>query len=273
MEQQKIESGVDGSKKVITIQKITEHVILFTLARPKALNAFNTEMALQIYNFFEELALNPASARVIIITGYGDKAFCAGADLKERVRISTETWHKQHIFFERMIRSIIDCPIPVIGAVNGLAYGGGCEVVGACDFVFASEDAKFAQPETKLGIIPGAGGTQNLPRTMGERRAKELIFTGSPFSADEAYRWGLVNQVVPKKELLQKVQKVAEKISKNSPLAIRQAKQAIHRGLQLSLRDGLAFEIEAYNRTINTNDRREGLSAFNEKRKPNYTGT
>ena len=114
---------------------------------------------------------------------------------------------------------------------------------------------------------------QNLPRAMGERRAKELIFTGSPFSADEAYRWGLVNQVVPKKELLQKVQKVAEKISKNSPLAIRQAKQAIHRGLQLSLRDGLAFEIEAYNRTINTNDRREGISAFNEKRKPNYTGT
>jgi enoyl-CoA hydratase/carnithine racemase len=171
-----------------------------------------------------------------------------------------------------MLRAIIACPLPVIAAVNGAAYGGGCEIAAACDFVYASTAARFALTEVTLGIMPGAGGTQNLPRAVGERRAKELILSGLPFSATEAEQWGLVNRVLPGEELLPATLAIAERIAANGPLSVRQAKQAIHRGLQMSLADGLAFEIEAYNRLVPTEDRREGVRAFNEKRKPKFEG-
>ena len=171
-----------------------------------------------------------------------------------------------------MVRAILGCPTPVIGAINGAAYGGGCELTAALDFVYASENAKFAQTEVKLGIIPGAGGTQTLARAVGERRAKELILSGKVFTAQEAYGWGLVNAVLPQDQLLNEVLSVAELIAANAPIAVRQAKQAIQKGLQMGLADGLAFEIEAYNRTIPTEDRREGVAAFNEKRKPEFKG-
>jgi len=160
----------------------------------------------------------------------------------------------------------------VIAAVNGAAYGGGCEIAAAADFIYASTNARFALTEVTLGIMPGAGGTQNLPRAIGERRAKELILSGLPFSAEEAERWGLVNWVVPPDELLKATLAIADRIAANGPISVRQAKQAIGRGLQMSLADGLAFEIEAYNRLISTADRREGVLAFNEGRKPNFQG-
>jgi enoyl-CoA hydratase/carnithine racemase len=171
-----------------------------------------------------------------------------------------------------MVRVIIGCPIPLIGAINGAAFGGGCELVAAMDFTYVSETAKFAQTEVTLGIIPGAGGTQTLARAVGERRAKELILTGRVFDAQEACEWGLANQVFALNDLLPAALKTAKQISANAPIAVRQAKQAIHKGLQMGLMDGLAFEIEAYNRTVSTQDRKEGVAAFNENRPAHFRG-
>ena len=244
------------------------HVLLVTLNRPEVANAFNTAMAKDIVNLFESLAMDADDTRCVVLTGAGRKAFCAGGDLKERNDMSDEAWSRQHLIFERMLRAIVDCPLPIIGAVNGAAYGGGCEIAAAVDFVYASDNARFALTETSLGIIPGAGGTQTLARAIGERRAKELILSAQPFSASEAFAWGLVNVLMPLDQLLDASLQAAERIASNAPIAVRQAKQAIHRGLQMSLADGLAFEIEAYHRTVPTEDRREGVRAFNEKRKP-----
>ena len=181
-------------------------------------------------------------------------------------------WGAQHLVFERMVRAMLECPIPLLGAVNGAAYGGGCEIACCCDLLYAADTARFALTEVTLGIMPGAGGTQTLTRAVGERRAKELILTGLPFTAAQAQDWGLVNAAVPAEALLTRVLTVAARIAANAPLAVRQAKQSIHRGLQMSLRDGLAFEIEAYNRLVPTQDRREGVDAFNEKRPPVFRG-
>jgi enoyl-CoA hydratase/carnithine racemase len=255
---------------VVTTPK--PHVLLVTLNRPEAANAFNTQMAKDLLEVFEALALDPGETRAVVLTGAGTRAFCAGADLKERNGMSDEAWGRQHLLFERMIRAILNCPLPLIGAVNGAAYGGGCEIAAAVDFLYAAETARFAQTETKLGIVPGIGGTQNLARAVGERRAKELILTGKPFSAAEALDWGLANAVFPQDRLLDEALATAAAIAANAPIAVRQAKRAIHRGLQMSLAEGLCFEIEAYNRTIPTEDRQEGILAFNEKRQPRFRG-
>jgi enoyl-CoA hydratase/carnithine racemase len=229
-------------------------------------------MAHDLVEMFEQLTTDIEDFRVVILTGSGDRAFCAGGDLKERNGMTDAAWQAQHLIYERMVRAIMACPLPVIGAINGAAYGGGCELVSALDFAYASDTAKFAQTEVKLGIIPGAGGTQNLPRAIGKARAMELILTGKPFSAAEAYEWGLINAVYPGDKLRDAVLETASAIAANGPIATRQSKQAIYRGMQMSVMDGIAFEIEAYNRTIPSQDRREGVLAFNEKRRPNFTG-
>ena len=146
--------------------------------------------------------------------------------------MTDEAWTRQHVIFERMVRALIDCPVPIIGAVNGAAYGGGCEIAGCCDFLYAADSARFALTEVTLGIMPGGGGTQTLPRAVGERRAKELILTGKPFSAAEACEWGLVNEVFPLAELLPAALATAARIARNAPISTRQAKLSIHRGLQ-----------------------------------------
>ena len=247
-------------------------VLRIVLNRPEASNAFNTRMAIDLMECFEALALEPGDTRCIVLTGSGQRAFCAGGDLKERDGMSDEAWLAQHRVYERMIRALIDCPLPLIAAVNGAAYGGGCELAAAADFVYASTNARFAMTETSLGIIPGAGGTQMLARAVGERRAKELIMSARRFDAGQAQLWGLVNEVHTPEALLDEALAAAGRIAANAPLAVRQAKQAIHRGLQMSLADGLAFEIEAYNRTVPTADRHEGISAFNQKRTPQFQG-
>jgi len=249
-----------------------DQILLVTLDRPHVSNALNTRMGLDLMELFEQLALDPEQARVAIVTGSGDKAFCAGGDLKERNGMTDDAWRAQHLIFERMVRAIMACPIPLIAAVNGAAYGGGCEIAAASDFVYAAASARFALTEVTLGIMPGAGGTQNLSRAVGERRAKELILSGAPFTAAEAEAWGLVNRVVEPADLMETALGIARRIADNGPLAVRQAKQAIHRSLQMSVWDGLAFEIEAYNRLVGTEDRREGVLAFNERRKPNFRG-
>ena len=258
--------------ETITVERRDNHILLVTLNRPEASNALNTQMGLDLMELFEGFSIDLAGLRVAILTGQGTKAFCAGGDLKQRNGMTNDEWQAQHLIFERMLRAILACPIPVIAAVNGAAYGGGCELAAAADFVYASTNARFALTEVTLGIMPGAGGTQNLPRAIGERRAKERILSGLPFTAAEAESWGLVNRVVPQDELMQATLEIATRIAGNGPIAVRQAKQAIQRGLQMSLADGLAFEIEAYNRLVPTDDRREGVLAFNERRKPNFQG-
>lgn len=248
------------------------HILQVTLNRPDAANAFNTQMATDLVHCFEQLAFEQMDYRCMILTGAGERAFCAGGDLKERDGMSNAAWTAQHLIYERMIRAVIDCPVPVIAAVNGAAYGGGCELAAGVDFIYAAETARFALPETSLGIIPGAGGTQTLARALGERRAKEMILSAKPFSAEQAVQWGLVNAVYPADQLLAETLQVAQSIATNAPVAVRQARQAIHRGLQMSLADGLAFEIESYHRTVPTEDRREGVRAFVEKRKPQFKG-
>ena len=263
--------------KTLQCEMLGAHILKIEMNRIEVSNAFNTEMAEDLMRCFETLAMNIHSPeqdiRVVILTGAGTKAFCAGGDLKERNGMSDDAWFSQHLVYERMVRAIMGCQIVIIGAINGAAYGGGCELVSMVDFAYAVPHARFAQTEVRLGIIPGAGGTQNLARAVGSRRAKELILTGAVFSADEAHEWGLINGVVPADQLLSVVTQKAEAIAANGPVAVRQAKMAIARAEDLSIADGLVFEIEAYNRCISTQDRHEGIAAFNEKRPPKFTGT
>ena len=181
-------------------------------------------------------------------------------------------WVAQHEIFERAFLAQLDCPIPVIAAVNGAAYAGGLEMVLASDFAYAADTARFALTEVTIGIMPGAGGTQTLPRIVGERRAKEIILTGTPFTAQQALDWGILNAVHPAGELMPAALATAQKIAGNAPISVRQAKRSIHYGLQMDLRSGLRFEIEAYNRMVPTEDRVEGIRSFNEKRKPVFKG-
>ena len=263
---------MDRSYETLQVEDKGDGLVLLILNRPQVANAMNTQMGRDLLDFFDAVNGDPLAYRCILMTGAGDKAFCAGGDLKERLGMTDETWQAQHLLFERAVRAFIGCPVPVIGAINGAAYAGGCELALCCDFLYAAETARFALTEVTLGIMPGAGGTQNLPRAVGERRAKELILSGLPFSAAEAEAWGLVNRVLPPDQLMEATLSIAARMAGNGPISVRQAKQAIHRGLQMSLADGLAFEIEAYNRLVPTEDRREGVLAFNERRKPDFRG-
>jgi enoyl-CoA hydratase len=246
-------------------------VVLVTLDRPEVANAFDTRTALELYELFERLGTEQRY-RCVVVTGAGDKAFCAGADLKERHSLGDDQWRSQHQVFERMFRGVRDCPIPVVAAVNGAAYAGGLELVLHCDFAYASTAAKFALTEVALGIMPGGGGTQTLPRVAGERRAKELILSARPFSAEEALAWGVVNRLCEPGKVVREALQVAERMASLAPLSLRQAKRAIREGLHRDLASAMEIEIEAYNRLVGTEDRREGLRAFNEKRAPKFEG-
>jgi enoyl-CoA hydratase len=258
--------------ETLLIERHADHVLMVALNRPNAANAMNTALGRDLLEVFSDIIADPATARVVVLTGSGERAFCAGADLKERQGMTDAQWNAQHYVFERMIRAIVDCPVPVIAAVNGAAFGGGCEIALGCDFIYASRTARFALTEVTLGIMPGAGGTQNLPRAVGVRRAKELIYSGRPFSAEEAHAWGLVNRLCEPAALLPETLSIAQTIAANAPISIRQAKRAIDLGTQMSVAEGMAFEIEAYYRMVGTEDRREGVRAFNEKRKPRFEG-
>jgi enoyl-CoA hydratase/carnithine racemase len=255
--------------ETLAVETAAPHVLLLRLNRPAASNALNTQMGRDLLAFFQHV---PEGTRAIVLTGAGERAFCAGGDLKERNGMTDAQWQAQHEVFERAYWALMDCPLPIIAAVNGAAFGGGCEMALACDFAYAAETARFALTEVTLGIMPGAGGTQNLPRAAGSRRAKEIIFTGLPFSAAEALEWGVVNRVLPAAELLPAALATAARIAANAPLAIRQAKTSIRFGAETDLHSALRLEVEAYNRLVPTEDRREGVAAFNEKRAPRFQG-
>jgi len=258
--------------ETLKLEEARPGVLLLTLNRPERRNALNTTMGEELRKIFVPLKFTPGDLRAIVITGAGDKAFCAGGDLKERHGMSDETWRLQHAIFEEAYYAVMDCAVPVIAAVNGAAYAGGCELALACDFIYAVRGARFALTEVSIGIMPGGGGTQNLPRAVGERRAKELILSAEPWSAEDALAWGMVNRLCASEELLAAALGAAERIAANAPISVRQAKKSIHNGMQTDLATGLNFEVQAYERMITTADRREGIRAFNEKRKPNFVG-
>lgn len=246
-------------------------IATLTLNRPQVMNALSVNLCSEALPVLEKLR-EERSARVLIVTGAGDKAFSAGADLKER-RTMTEPQvraHNRKIF--RLVQEIEELEIPVIAAVNGFALGGGCELALACDIRIAAENASFGQTEVALGIIPGAGGTQRLPRLIGRARAKELIFTGRRIDARTAEAWGLLSRIVPAWALLDEARALGGAIAANAPLAVSGAKQAINIGVETDLRSGLALETRIQFGLYASKDWQEGLRAFNEKRKPQFTG-
>ena len=258
--------------QTLQVQPHDEAVLIVTLNRPEVLNAINTQMGHDLLDLWSRLTVDAGPVRCVVLTGAGTKGFCAGGDLKERDGMSPPVWQAQHELFERAFVALMELPTPVIAAVNGHAYGGGLETALACDFAYAARDARFALSETRLGIMPGGCGTQNLARAVGERRAKELILTAKAFSAEDGLAWGAFNQVCEPGQTLAEAIATARAIADNGPLSVRQAKKSIHYGLQMDLLTGYRFEIEAYNRLVDTEDRREGVRAFNEKRKPVFLG-
>jgi enoyl-CoA hydratase/carnithine racemase len=249
----------------------TGNLAQLVLNRPEVLNAIDNAMGEELGAACDELAADD-SVWAIILRGAGERAFCAGADLKARRDFSPEQWAAQRALFRGMFKKMRTVPQPMIAAVHGFALGGGTELAMLADFIVASDDATFGLTEVSLGIIPGGGGTQNLPRLIGRNRAKEMIFTARRITAAEAKQFGLVNHVVTREQLLPTATLIAQEMLKNSPFAVRQAKWSIDCGVDLPLEDGLACEHEAYMRAIASEDRREGIAAFNEKRPPQFTG-
>ncbi|MGB1884877.1 MAG: enoyl-CoA hydratase-related protein [Gammaproteobacteria bacterium] len=258
--------------ETITLERPRDHVLLLTLDRPHRANAMNTQMGLDMREVFQDLYVDLEDLRCVVVTGRGEKVFSAGGDLKDRDGMTDEQWMHQHAIYEQMVRHLRDCPIPVIGAINGAAYGGGCEFALGCDFLYAAEHARFALTEITLGIMPGAGGTMNMPHAVGERRAREIIYTGQPFSAQEAFEWGLVNKICKAEDLVEDALTTAERIATNAPISVRQAKKSMAVSTQVDRHIGYMFELEAYNRMVPSEDRLEGVKAFNEKRKPAFKG-
>jgi enoyl-CoA hydratase len=247
-------------------------VCVLTLNRPEKLNALDAEILAELDAALEELSRD-GSVSCAILTGAGDKAFAAGADIKAMLDMSTEQARAFSEAGHRVCTRIEQAPFPVIGAINGFALGGGCEIALACDFLYASDKAKLGQPEVNLGVMPGFGGTQRLARRVGIGRARELCYTGDAIGAEEALRIGLVNAVVPHAELMGKVRETATKIASKGRLAVAQCKRVLYTGADVPLAVANALETQAFAMLFGTNDRREGMRAFLEKQKPAFKGT
>jgi enoyl-CoA hydratase/carnithine racemase len=265
-------SFLSRTYETLALEQPAEGVLLLRFNRPERRNAISTAMGLELIDAFTRLATTPHDFRVVVMSGVGDRAFCAGVDLKERKGMTNEQWHAQHRMFERKMLALLDCPLPIIAAVNGAAVAGGCEIALMSDFIYAIPDAKFALTEVTLGIMPGGGGTQTLQRRIGYARAAEIIFTGCHFSGTEAHAWGLVNRLFEPDQLMAGALETAGTIARNAPISIRQAKRAMTLGARMDLRTGMFFEVDVYNSLVHTEDRNEGINAFNEKRPPVFRG-
>ncbi len=249
--------------------EIENGVALLTINRPKSLNALNSETLSELNTCLSELEAN-ADVKVVILTGSGEKAFVAGADISEMVNATPAEGRTMGLLAKEAFGRLENMPQVTIAAVNGYALGGGCEISMACDIRVASENAKFGQPECGLGILPGFGGTQRLARLVGKGRAKELIFTCDQISAEDAYRMGLANHVVPQAELIDYCKAMAGRIMKNGPFAVALAKQAINTGMDTDLDSGLKLEANLFGLSFSTEDKKEGMTAFLEKRKEKH---
>jgi enoyl-CoA hydratase len=242
-----------------------------TLNRPKVLNSLNKATIAELNAVFHD-ARDDAAVRGVILTGAGDKAFAAGADIGEMAGDTPADAEDKTRHGQRLTRVIENLSKPVIAAVNGFALGGGCELAMACTIRLAAETAKFGQPEVTIGIIPGYGGTQRLPRLIGKGRALQLILTGDMIDANEAHRIGLVNEVVPGANLIARAEAILNKINANAPVAVKAAIEAANRGLDVALGEGLSIEASLFTQCFATEDTKEGVAAFREKRKPKFQG-
>jgi enoyl-CoA hydratase len=241
------------------------------LNRPKQLNALNQQVFRELDQVLDQTAIDPA-VRVLVITGAGDRAFAAGADIREFEAMGPMEALEFSRNTQRVMRKLETLPKPTIAAVNGFALGGGCELMMACDIVYAADSARIGQPEITLGIIPGAGGTQRLARLVGKQKAKELALTGEMLSAAEAKELHLISKVVPAAELMTEVQTLCEKLLSKGAIALRMAKEAIEFGSEADLAAGMEIEAKSWSVCFTTEDRAEGVKAFLEKRKPNFKG-
>jgi enoyl-CoA hydratase len=242
-----------------------------TLNRPKVLNALNKKTWEDLKAAFEDVQ-DDAAVRGVILTGAGDKAFIAGADIGELTQLTAVEAEKSSAFGQGVLELIENLGKPVIAAVNGFALGGGCETAMACTIRIAVENAKFGQPEVKLGVIPGGGGTQRLPRLVGRGRALQLILTGQIISAQEAYRIGIVNEVVPSGELITRAEAILKQIFANAPLAVKYSLEAVNKGLETSQAEGLSLEASLFGLCAGTEDKKEGTQAFLQKRAAQFQG-
>lgn len=250
-----------------------EGICIITFNRPKQLNAISFQLKEEVSDAFDKMEKDD-DVKAVILTG-GTKAFCAGADIKERsgvVRTQPAYYFSQRKTHFDFYGKIEHFEKPVIAAISGVAVGGGCEISLACDLRIASETARFGVPEVKLGMIPAGGGTQRLPRIIGITKAKELLYTGDFIDAQEAYRLGLVNKVVPVEQLMDEAKALAQKIAQNPPLAVKFAKRAVNVGMQMDLMSGLDYETYCATILVTSDDRVEGFKAFTEKRKPVFKG-
>lgn len=242
-----------------------------TIDRPKKLNALSIKTVKELTDAFEKIARDK-KVGVVILTGSGERAFVAGADIPEFAKLKPDGARDYAIRGQKLLNLIERLGKPVIAAVNGYALGGGCEIAMACTMRIAANNALLGQPEVNLGLIPGYGGTQRLPRLVGKGRAYEMILSAKPIDALEAERIGLVNKVVPQAELMETCEKMAKTIAKRGPLAVKYCLEAVDRGLNMSLDDGLALEADLFGLVFGSKDVREGVKAFNEKRKPDFKG-
>ncbi len=255
----------------LIVEKREDGIAVVTINRPKVLNALNATVIDELEKCFTELKDDP-QVKAVILTGAGDKAFVAGADISGLVELNPLQGKEFAERGQRVFNLIENLGKPVIAAINGYALGGGCELAMACTLRVASEKAKLGQPEVNLGIIPGYGGTQRLPRLVGKGRAMELILTGRMVDAQEAYQIGLVNKVVPHEKLMDEAIELAKTIMSKGPLAVKYAMEAVNRGLEVSLEEGLRIEADLFGICCATEDKTEGTKAFLEKRKPNFQG-
>jgi enoyl-CoA hydratase len=249
----------------------SENVYIIELNRPEAMNSLNTLMGIELIECLKHLH-EKEDLSVLVLTGKGEKSFCVGADLKERKGMTNKQWKQQHDIFEDAYKLIRDFPFPVIASVNGFALGGGMEMLLSCDLRYAAEHVKMGLPEVKLGIIPGVGGTQLLPRAIPVGLAKEFLFRGNQIDAEKALQVGIINGMFAKEELLTNTLEIAREIAKNAPLSLTAIKKSIQTGLQTDINTALTIELEQYYKCANSEDRLEGVLAFNEKRKPNWQG-
>lgn len=247
------------------------HVAVVRLNRPEALNAISSEVADELAGAVLTAGADP-DAWVVTLAAAGEKAFCVGADLKERNRLDDRGWLRNRSLMRGMFDSIRAVPQPTVASVFGFCLGGGFELALSCDLIVAADDAVFGLPEVRVGIVPGGGGTQLLPRAIGAARAKDLIFTGRRVAAEEAAAMGLVARVVGRADLEAATMELAEDICRSAPVGVREAKRAVDRGVEVPMEHGIELEDRAWRRVIASEDRVEGIAAFNEKRDPQWRG-
>jgi enoyl-CoA hydratase len=263
-------SGLEETGSPVLVDYLSEgQVALITLNRPHADNAITTEMGARLTEIVETIAVRPA-VRVVILTGAGERAFSVGSDLRQRKDMTKEDWLRQRQDFDRTLYTVRQLRKPILAAVNGTAYGGGCELAQSTDFIIASENASFGQPEAMLGLAAGGGSPALLPRLLPPGKALQMLMTGDPITAQEAHRLGMVNELHPRDELLDAAQRIAEKIASNSPTAVQAVKRAVQLGEGQPTEQAVAIMMDMHWRSAVHPDRIEGIGAFNEGREPTF---